>query len=74
MGPTALLPSENIVLRIIVLKKPSYSAGFKPANLGSSRKYNNHYTTENDCSRLDLITIIIAVITIIVWSLEIQTV
>jgi hypothetical protein len=32
----------------IVLKNPSPSAGFEPANFGSSGKYINHYTTEDD--------------------------
>jgi hypothetical protein len=32
----------------IVLKNPSSSAGFEPANLGTSDKHDNHYTTETD--------------------------
>jgi hypothetical protein len=33
---------------VIALKNPMYSAEFEPANLGSSGKYSNHYTTEGD--------------------------
>jgi hypothetical protein len=32
----------------IALKNSSFSAGFEPANFGSSGKHDNHYTTEND--------------------------
>jgi hypothetical protein len=42
-------PPKEVVLRsFITLKNPSSSAGFKPANLGSSGKHANHYTTEGD--------------------------
>jgi hypothetical protein len=40
-------PPKEVVLRIfIALKNPSSSAGFEAANLGSSGKHANHYTTE----------------------------
>jgi hypothetical protein len=32
----------------IAIKSPSSSAGYEPANLGSSGKQANHYTTETD--------------------------
>jgi hypothetical protein len=36
-------PSKEVVLRIfITLKNPSSSAGFEPANLGSSGQARNH--------------------------------
>jgi hypothetical protein len=35
--------SKEVVLRIfIALNNPSLSAGFEPANVGSSGKYDNH--------------------------------
>jgi hypothetical protein len=40
------LPKEVVLRIFIALKNPS-SAGFEPANLGSSGKHNNHYTTED---------------------------
>jgi hypothetical protein len=41
MGPTAFAsPPREVMLRIfITLKNPSSSAGFEPANLGSSGKH-----------------------------------
>jgi hypothetical protein len=49
MGPMALLPTKEDVLRIfITLKSPSPSAGIEPVNLGSSDKRVSHYTTEDD--------------------------
>jgi hypothetical protein len=47
MGPTALLHlrgKNEDVIRVIVVKDPSSSAGLNP-NLG---KHDNHYTTDND--------------------------
>jgi hypothetical protein len=42
-------PSKEGVMRIFVaLKNLSPSAGFEPANLGSSWKHANHYTTEDE--------------------------
>jgi hypothetical protein len=42
-------PPKEVVLRIfITLQNPSSSAGVEPANLGSSGKHANHYTTECD--------------------------
>jgi hypothetical protein len=50
-------PLKEIVLRIfITLKSPSFLARFKPVNLGSSGKHNNHYTTENDKYMLTFVT------------------
>jgi hypothetical protein len=37
----------------IALKNPSPSAGFEPANVGSSRKHANNYTTEDDNARIN---------------------
>jgi hypothetical protein len=40
---------KKVVLRVfIVLKNPSPSAGFEPANLGSRSRNAKHYTTEDD--------------------------
>jgi hypothetical protein len=47
MGPTALLSSEKSrATDCVVLKNPSSSALFEPANLGSNGKHAKHYTTE----------------------------
>jgi hypothetical protein len=44
---------KKVVLRVfIVLKNPSPSAGFEPANLGSRSKHANHYTTDDDYDTL----------------------
>jgi hypothetical protein len=40
MGPTALLPPKEVMLKIfIALKNPSASAGFEIVTLGSNIKY-----------------------------------
>jgi hypothetical protein len=54
MGPTALLPlPKEVVLRIfIALKNSSLLAEFKPANLESDGKHDNHYITDNDKCRV----------------------
>jgi hypothetical protein len=41
-------PKEVMLLIFIPLKNPSLSAGFEAANLGSSGKQDEHYSTEND--------------------------
>jgi hypothetical protein len=49
MGPTALLSSKGSgVTDFVAFKNPSLTAGFEPANLGSSGKHDNNDTTEND--------------------------
>jgi hypothetical protein len=51
MGPTDGFtppPKEVALLIFISLKNPSLSAGFETANIESSGKQDNHYTTEND--------------------------
>jgi hypothetical protein len=56
MVPTALLPpppKEVVQWIFIALTSPSSSARFEPANLGSSGKHTNYWTTEDDS--LDLI-------------------
>jgi hypothetical protein len=32
----------------IILKRPSYLAGFEPENLGSNGKHDSHYMTEDN--------------------------
>jgi hypothetical protein len=50
-GRWLYFPSEEIhATDFIALKNPSLSAGFETANMGSSGKQYNHYTTENDPS------------------------
>jgi hypothetical protein len=40
---------KEVMLQIfITLKNPSYLAGLKPANPGSSGKHYNHYTTTDN--------------------------
>jgi hypothetical protein len=42
-------PPKEVVLWIFVAhKNPSFSAGFEHADLESSGKHANHYTTEGD--------------------------
>jgi hypothetical protein len=41
-------PSEGSATDFVALKNTSSSAGFEPANLGSSGKYDKHYTIEKD--------------------------
>jgi hypothetical protein len=49
MGPTALSPLTEGVLRIFIApKSPSPLAEIEPANLESNGKHANHYTTEDD--------------------------
>jgi hypothetical protein len=49
MGPTALLPlRRKAFYGFYHPQNPSSSAGFEHANLGSSDKHANHYTTEGD--------------------------
>jgi hypothetical protein len=45
----------------VSLKSPSSSAGFEPANLGSSGKHHNHYTTEGDKFILPSLHIILSI-------------
>jgi hypothetical protein len=42
------LSDESRVTIFICLKNLSSSAGFKPANLGSNGKHDNHYTTDGE--------------------------
>jgi hypothetical protein len=39
---------EVVLLIFIELKYTSVSAGFEPANIGSSGKHGDNYTTENN--------------------------
>jgi hypothetical protein len=40
-------PSEGSrATDFVAIKNPSSSAGFQPANFGSSGKHDNHYTTD----------------------------
>jgi hypothetical protein len=39
-------PKEGVLRIFIALKKAIASGGFEPANLGSSDKHTNHYTTQ----------------------------
>jgi hypothetical protein len=42
-------PPKEVVLRIfIAVKNESLWAGPEPANLGSSGKHDNHFSTNND--------------------------
>jgi hypothetical protein len=42
----ATSPKKGVLRIFIVLKNPSFSAGFEPAKLGSNGKHANHKTTE----------------------------
>jgi hypothetical protein len=44
-------PKEVVLWLFIILKNPSSSAGFQPANLRFNGKRDNHYTTEADITR-----------------------
>jgi hypothetical protein len=49
MADGFISPRKEVVLRIfIVLKNPSPSARFEPANLRSHGEHANYYTTEDD--------------------------
>jgi hypothetical protein len=41
-------PNDVVIWIFIVLKNSLLSAAYEPANLGSNRKHDNHYTKEND--------------------------
>jgi hypothetical protein len=52
VGPTALLLlRRNSCCGFFSIENPSFSAGFKPAILGSNGKHANQYTTEGDKSQ-----------------------
>ena len=42
------LPKEDILGIFTLWKNPSTPAGFEPANLGYSGKYDNHWTYEDE--------------------------
>jgi hypothetical protein len=46
-------PKEGVLQILSPLKNPSSSAAFEPANLGSSGKHSNHYTTLHHWGRQD---------------------
>jgi hypothetical protein len=48
---------KEIKLGKFILKNPSSSAGFEPANLGFSDKHDNHWTTEDDSMPFHLMSV-----------------
>jgi hypothetical protein len=47
-------PKEGALLVFIAFKNPLASAGFEPANVGSTGKHVNDYTTEETSNFINL--------------------